>query len=198
MNFKHKLNKWWQCTLTCISSIWCYLCISHSFSISVDVLVLWFTVTFVSCFFFQYLKNILFQYMTGKETKVNLLSLQVYNSCVLLNFQWIFYLSFSLFIYPVIFKKWKNWTSSKITSKYMLMYKHGLIATIHLYLCGMTVVWHCVRVSLLFCLQTLSRVIATIVHFSDEQTKRIISYEDAKNSVRTEDMLCTSGTLTVN
>lgn len=198
MNFKHKLNKWWQCTLTCISSIWCYLCISLSFSISVDVLVLWFTVTFVSCFFFQYLKNILFQYMMGKETKVNLLSLQVYNSCVLLNFQWIFYLSFSLFIYPVIFKKWKNWTSSKITSKYMLMYKHGLIATIHLYLCGMTVVWHCVRVSLLFCLQTLSRVIATIVHFSDEQTKRIISYEDAKNSVRTEDMLCTSGTLTVN
>lgn len=80
----------------------------------------------------------------------------------------------------------------------MFMYKHGLIATLHLYLCGMTVVWHCVRVSLLFCLQTLSRVIATIVHFSDEQTKRIISYEDAKNSVRTEDMLCTSGTLTVN
>lgn len=80
----------------------------------------------------------------------------------------------------------------------MLMYKHGLIATIHLYLCGMTVAWHCVRVSLLFCLQTLSRVIATIVHFSDEQTKRIISYEDAKNSVRTEDMLYTSGTLTVN
>lgn len=166
---------------------------------------------FCIMFFFQYLKNILFQYMTGKETKVNLLSLQVYlcflyryisvslcNSCVLLNFQWIFYLSFSLFISPVIFKKWKNWTSSKITSKYMFMYKHGLIATIHLYLCGMTVVWHCVRVSLLFCLQTLSRVIATIVHFSDEQTKRIISYEDAKNSVRTEDMLCTSGTPTVN
>lgn len=31
--------------------------------------------------------------------------------------------------------------------------------------------------------QTLSRVIATIVHFSDEQTKRIISYEDSKNAV---------------
>lgn len=30
--------------------------------------------------------------------------------------------------------------------------------------------------------KTLSRVIATIVHFSDEQTKRIISYEDAKNT----------------
>lgn len=50
----------------------------------------------------------------------------------------------------------------------------------------------------LLCFQTLSRVIATIVHFSDEQTKRIISYEDAKNTVRTEDMVWTSFTPSVN
>lgn len=89
--------------------------------------------------------------------------------CVLLDFHWFIYLSFSLSSNP----------SDILNMKKLNKFQDYI--TINL-----------------LCFQTLSRVIATIVHFSDEQTKRIISYEDAKNTVRTEDMVWTSFTPSVN
>ena len=38
-------------------------------------------------------------------------------------------------------------------------------------------------------LQTLARVISTVVKFSPDQTRRILEYEEAKTSVRTIELV---------
>lgn len=156
---------------------------------------------FCILFFLQYLKNILFQYMTGKETKVNLLSIISLFPYVTLVSCWVS--SGFLICHLVCLSLQWYFNSGKIEQVPQLHQNIcWCINTVSLLLytcvCGMTLWYDCVRVSLLFCFQTLSRVIATIVHFSDEQTKRIISYEDAKNSVCTEDRVCTSRTPSVH